>query len=134
MSCFCTPALNTSRFYMPSGRIIWRSSHITSSLSQKIWLVTTGKLLMRKWTSNLTKKTINLTIPQQWSKIWCIRIKFRIILQAIWINHRLRFLPLWSQIRRRLYHWKVEIPQKKVICGLSNMRSAHQSSMNSSSI
>ena len=51
----------------------------------------------------------------------------------IWIHHRTMVLPLWSQLTRRLYHWKVEI-LKMVICGLSNMISAHQYSVNSSSI
>ena len=77
--------------------------------------MTTGNLMMRKWrniTPNLINKTLNLTISRQWSKIWCIRIKIRIIFQTIWINHMNVILPLWSHITRRLYHWKVEILQK----------------------
>ena len=53
--------------------------------------------------------------------------------QKILIHHRPKVLPLWSQLTRRLCHRKVKILQKKVICGLSNMRSAHQNSMKSSS-
>ena len=89
--------------------------HMTSSLSRKIWFMTTGKLLMRKWgniTLNLTKKTLNLTISQQLSIIRCIRIKIRITHHTICIHHRPRFLPLWSQLTRRLYHWKAKILQK----------------------
>ena len=113
------------------------TSNMNSSLSRKILLMRTDKLLMIKWTNitpNLTNKTLKLTISQQWSKIWCIRIIIWITRQTIWIQHRPMVLPLWSQITRWIYHWKVESLQKIVICELSNMISAHQNSMNSSSI
>ena len=113
------------------------TSYMNSSLSHKILLMRTDNLLMRKWrniTPNLTNKTLNLTISQQWSKIWCIRIKIRMIRQKIYIHHRPMVLPLCSQIKRRIHHWDMDILQKMVICGLSNMKSAHQNSMNSSSI
>ena len=49
------------------------------------------------------------------------------------IHQSLRILPLWYQIIRKLHHFKVDILQKLVACGLSNMRSDHQNSMKSSS-
>ena len=46
---------------------------------------------------------------------------------------RLRILPLWYLLTICPNNWKVDIQQKLVACGLSNMRSDHQNSINSSS-
>ena len=50
------------------------------------------------------------------------------------IYQRLNILIPWSRLTRRRHHWKVYITHNLVTCGLSNIRSAHQSHMNVSSI
>ena len=80
---------------------------------------------MRKW-------RISQKISQQWSHQWWIRLNFRNTHQTRSIQ-RLIILPLCSYISIGIHHCKVEIIKKLVACGISNMRSAHQNSMNSSS-
>ena len=60
-------------------------------------------------------------------------IKFRNTHQKGSIHQRLWFLLLWSCITRGVHHWKANIIQKLLAYGLSNMRSSHQISINSSS-
>ena len=102
---------------------------MTSSLSCKLWLITTGKIS----TIKLKKQDYNSTSSRKWLKRWWIRFKYKINHQKIWINQRTRILPLWYQLKIRLQHFKVEILQNIVECGLSKMRPAHQNSMNFSS-
>ena len=45
------------------------------------------------------------------------------------INQRLRILPLSFWLTIGIHHWKVDILQKLVACGISNMKSAHQNSI-----
>ena len=52
---------------------------------------------------------------------------------SIRIHQNLQILPLWSHITGGIQHWMVDSPKKLVTCGILNMRSAHQNSMNSSS-
>ena len=42
-------------------------------------------------------------------------------------------LPPWYRLTRGIHHWKGGTLNKFVACGPSNMRSAHQNSMSSSS-
>ena len=103
---------------------IWITSNMTSQSSCNIQLNPTGKIMMIK---QRISHTTSHKWPHQWWIIWKI------------INHQhkrrmhqsIRILPLWYQIKRRLHHWKVEILQKMVACGLSNIISDHQNSMNS---
>ena len=50
------------------------------------------------------------------------------------IHQLLQNLPPWFRLTIGLHHWKEESMTKFVACGPSNMRSAHQNSMSSSSI
>ena len=104
-------------------KTIWLTSQITSYSSYKIGLKPTGKIMMRKW--RISQKTSN-----QWSHQWCVILKFLSPHQTRSIHQRLSILPLWSWITRGSHHWKVEIIRKLVACGLSHIRSAHQSSIN----
>ena len=54
------------------------------------------------------------------------QIKFRDPYHTGRIHRSLSFLPLWYRILRGIHHLKVDILQKMVACGISNMRSAHQ--------
>ena len=94
----------------------------------KLRLMPTGNIIIRKWRN----KTLNLRSSRQRSKIWWIRFKFRIPHQKIWINQSIRILPLLSQLTIGPHHWKVDILQKIMACGLSNMRPDKKDSMNSS--
>ena len=47
------------------------------------------------------------------------------------IHQRIRILALWSHLTRGIHNWKVDILQMLVSCGISNMRSSYQNSMNS---
>ena len=95
---------------------------IPISLSFKLLMIPTGKILMRKW-----------RIFQKISKILWIRLKLHIHNHTWRIQQWLRIIPLLYRLTRILHNWKVDILKKLVTCGLSNMRSAHQNSMNSSS-
>ena len=100
---------------------------MASYSSLKLLLKPTGKILKRKLI--ISQKT-----SYQWFYQWYIRLSFLNNHQTIRIHQSLSILPLCSRIARRIHHWKVDIPQKLVVCGLSNMRSARQNSMKSSSI
>ena len=104
----------------------WITSKMTSYSSCKLKLNPTGKLLMIKWISSQNTS-------QQWPHQWWIRLKFRNPNQKRRIHQSIRVLPLCSQLTRGVHHWKVDILQKLVACGLSNMISSHQNYMNSSS-
>ena len=86
---------------------------------------------MRKWI--ISQKT-----SKQWSHQpshkWWIRLTFINPHKTRRINQSLRILTLWSRLTGVLRHLAVDIIQKLVAYGLSNMISAHQKSMNSLSI
>ena len=105
---------------------IWIPSKMNSYSPFNLQLKPTQKILMRKW-------IIPQKASQQWSHQWWIRLKFRNTNQLRRIHQRLRILPMWSQLTIILHHWKLKIIWKLVARVLSNMISAHQNSMNSSS-
>ena len=80
----------------------WITSQITSYQSYKIQLIPTSKIWMRKW--RISQKT-----SHKWLHQWWIRLKCRNRHQTRKIHQRLRILPLWYRIKRKIHRWKVEI-------------------------
>ena len=114
LSCFCNISLNTSILNMQSGwKTIDNKSYnqllITQDMIENNRQASDEK--MKKYCSKSDRKDSKLDNIQQWSKIWCIIIKIRIISQTIWIHYRPRVLPLWYQLTRRIYNQRVEILQ-----------------------
>ena len=107
-------------------KTIWITSHITSYSSCKLQLKPTGKIMIRNLRSS--EKT-----SQKWSHQLWVRLKFINPHQTRRIHKRLRILSLWYRLTRGFHHYKVDILQKYVACGISNIRWAHQNYMNSSS-
>ena len=101
----------------------WIKSHISSYSSFKLQFNPEGKI---KWRSS--QKT-----SQEWSHKWYIRFKILNTQQKIRVHQRLRIIPLWYRLTIRLHYRKVEIIQKLVSCGLSNMIPPQQNSMKYSS-
>ena len=90
----------------------------------------TSRRLVIKWRSS--NNTSNNWSHQSSHQRW-VRWTFKNYHQIRRIHQILKNLPICSRITVELQHWTGEILQKLVACGLSNIRSAHQNSMNYSS-
>ena len=115
----------------------WRTSLKTSSSSWKNKFKTTKNIW--KLTRKTSKKIWKLIwkTSKKHSEIsqhsWWIRLTFRNTHQPRRIHQILRTLSLWSLLTGGLHHWNGDALPKLVACGPSNMISAHQNSMSSSS-
>ena len=111
---------------------IWRTIMMKISSSCKLQLnpknnkwETTSKNLIRKWRNSQNNPKQCLQQSQIILTLWNLRQPRR-------IHQILCNLPLWYQLSGELHHWMVDSLQKLVVCGIWNIRLAHQYSMNSS--